>query len=475
MVVDTVVRNGRVVTPGGVVDGGVAIESERIVAVGAETGLPPARRSIDARGGWIIPGLLDAHVHLGAGGIDWAATAADFRTESRAAAHGGVTTALVFLFSLDTYLPFFDDLVRWGEANSVVDFAYHAGINTPEQIAEIPSLVARGVTSFKHFYTAYRGEGGGTIEAMDPGLLFHSFRTIAAVESGALAQVHAEDMDLINVHEGEMRAAGRRDLEAWSLSRPPICEAIAIEQIAMIAKETRVRPYIVHLSSAAGVEAVARAQRAGVSMVAETCPQYLTLHQGMEDTIGGWGKVNPPVRTVDDQERLWTAIRDGIVTTMGTDHPPLDLAGKQRGGRQFGDIWTVGPGIPSGMEHLLPLLLSAGVGSGRITIEQPVRVASENTAKAFGLYPRKGVLQAGSDADLVIVDPDRRGVIERDFYHGVAREWSPYFGHPLHGMPTLTMVRGTVVMENGTLVDASPRGNYLSRPVNQGNLPALRG
>jgi dihydropyrimidinase len=463
--IDTVILNGRVVTPGGVIDGGVAIEGERIVAVGLGDGLPPARRTIDAGGNYVIPGFLDAHVHLGPGSLDWPKIAQDFRTESRAAAFGGVTTALVFLFSLDSYLPVFDDLIRWGEESSVVDFAYHAGINFPAQIEEIPALVEHGITSFKHFFTAYRGEGGGTIEAMDPGLLFRSFRTIGAVGRGAVAQVHAEDMDLIRVHQEEIKASGRKDLEAWSLARPPICEAIVIDQIASIARETGARPYIVHLSTAAGVEAVERAQRSGVDLVAETCPQYLTLTQTMESEIGGWGKVNPPVRTTADQDRLWQALRDGSVTTMGTDHAPLDLAMKMRGGNQFDDIWTVGLGIPSGMEHLLPLLLSAGLGGDRLDVEQLVRVGSENTAKAFGLYPRKGVLQPGADADLVIVDPSIRGEIGRDFYHGVAREWSPYFGYPIRGLPVLTMVRGTIVVENRELVDPTPRGRYLPRPV----------
>jgi dihydroorotase-like cyclic amidohydrolase len=184
------------------------------------------------------------------------------------------------------------------------------------------------------------------------------------------------------------------DLEAWSLSRPPICEAIAIEQIAMIAKETRARAYIVHLSSAAGVEAVERAQRAGVDLIAETCPQYLILDQSMEEQIGCWGKLIPPIRKKADQERLWQALRDGSVTTLGTDHVPSDLATKQNGGKRFGDIWNARLGLPSSMEHLLPLMLSAGVNAGRLDMEALVRIGSENTAKVFGLYRRQSRLHA---------------------------------------------------------------------------------
>jgi dihydropyrimidinase len=463
MAVDIVIQNGVVVTPGGIVRGGVAVEDERIVAVGSEGGLPSGRRSIDAQGHYIIPGLIDAHVHLGPGGLNWPDTAADFSTESRAAAYGGVTTALVFLFSLDSYLPVFDDLVAMGEANSLVDFAYHAGINSAAQIAEIPALVERGVTSFKHFFTANRRAGTRIIEALDAGLMYASFATIAA--AGGIAQVHAEDIDLIQLHETSMRASRRTDLAAWSLSRPPLCEALAIAQVALIAKETGARAYIVHLSSAAGVEAVERAQRAGVDLVAETCPQYLTLDQGMERDVGCWGKLIPPLRTAADQERLWQALRDGTVTTLGTDHVPLDLAAKQCGGDQFGDIWKARLGIANGMEHLLPVMLSAGLASGRLDIEALVRLACANTAKVFGLYPRKGAIQAGSDADLVIVDPTIEGAIGPGFYHGVAHEWSPFFGFPIRGLARLTMVRGTVVMEDRELVDDTPRGRYLRRSV----------
>jgi dihydropyrimidinase len=150
---------------------------------------------------------------------------------------------------------------------------------------------------------------------------------------------------------------------------------------------------------------------------------------------------------------------------MGTDHAPIDRATKERGGGQFDNVWTGGPGIPNGMEHLVTIMLSAGVAAGRIDIEQLVKITSENTAKAFGLYPRKGALQPGSDADLVIVDPNAEGRIGRDFFHGVARDWSPYFDFPIRGAPTLTMVRGTVVIEDRELVEATPRGRYLPRPV----------
>ena len=462
MTVDTVVGNGLVVAPGGIIRGGVAIEGERIVAVGPDAGLPPARRRIEAGEGYIIPGFIDAHVHLGPGGVDWPPTARDFYTESRAAAFGGVTSALVFLFSLDSYLPVFDDIVAWGQQNSVIDFAFHAGINSFDQIAEIPALAALGITSFKHFFTANRRSGHGIIEAMDQGSLYASFRAIAA--TGGLAQVHCEDIDLINFHEAAVRAGGRRDLEAWSLCRPPLSEALAIAQVGMIAREAGTRAYVVHLSSAAGLEAVERAKHSGADLTAETCPQYLALDQGMEAEIGCWGKLIPPLRPKADQDHLWRALRDGTISTLGTDHVPVDLHHKQRGGAQFGDIWTAALGIPNGMEHLLPVMLSAGLAGKRIDLETLVKAGSENTARAFGLYPRKGVLQAGSDADLVVIDPHIRGAIGRDFYHGIAREWSPFFGFPLHGLPVLTMVRGEVVMQGRALTDAPSRGRYLARP-----------
>jgi dihydroorotase-like cyclic amidohydrolase len=462
MTVDTTIRNGQVVTPSGIVDGAVAIDNGSIVAIGLEVGLPPARRTIDAERGYVIPGFIDAHVHIGPGGVNWPPTAQDFYTESRAAAYGGVTTALVFLFSLQSYLRVFEDLVEWGEANSVIDFAFHAGINSYEQIAEIPALIKLGVTSFKHFYTANRRSGHGIIEAMDPASMFASFKTIAG-EHG-VAQVHCEDIDIIQLHESQVRTTGRKDLEAWSLARPPLSEALAIAHVAMIAKDVGAHGYIVHLSSAAGLDAVEQAQRVGTHLTAETCPQYLVLDQGMESEIGAWGKLIPPLRQKSDQTRLWEALNAGSVTTLGTDHVPIDFKTKHRGGNQFNDIWTVGLGIPNGMEHLLPVMLSAGVASGRLNMEQLVKIGSENTARTFGLYPKKGVLQAGADADIVIVDPNAVGRIERDFYHGIAHDWSPYFGFPLHGLPIMTMVRGEVVVHRRKPANGPARGRYLRRP-----------
>jgi dihydropyrimidinase len=186
----------------------------------------------------------------------------------------------------------------------------------------------------------------------------------------------------------------------------------------------------------------------------------------MKEQIGCCGKVNPPLRTKADQERLWQALRDGGVTTLGTDHVPSDLATKQNGGKQFGDIWMSRPGLPSGMEHLLPLLLSSVISAGRLDIQALARIGSENTAKLFRLYPRKGTLQPGSDADLVIIDPTIEGQIGRDLYRRVAHECSPYFGYSLLGLPILTMVRGSVVMESGTLVDERSHGRFLRRLKN---------
>jgi dihydropyrimidinase len=185
----------------------------------------------------------------------------------------------------------------------------------------------------------------------------------------------------------------------------------------------------------------------------------------MEAEIGGWGKLIPPIRQKADQARLWQALKDGSVTTFGTDHVPVDFKMKHRGGKakQFNDIWNIGLGIPNGMEHLLPVTWSAGIAAGRLTVEELVKIGSENTARAFGLYPKKGALQEGSDADIVIVDPDAEGEIGRNFYHGLARDWSPYFGFRLHGLPVMTMVRGEVVMEQRKLSDTTSRGRYLAR------------
>jgi dihydropyrimidinase/dihydroorotase len=471
MKADLVLRGGLVVTPAGVVAGGVAVAGERIVTVSADGTLPEGRRVIDARGGYIIPGLIDAHVHMTS--EEDASIEDGFRenlaVETRGALHGGVTTFAHFVGrDEEPLLPNVLTTIREGNRWSHVDFFLHGIVSTEQHLAEQPAVWTQGVTSFKHFFNAYKPrptEGLAHLgRPSDAGLLYRSLRFCARQGSSALVMVHAEDIDLVAVLEDELRRAGRRDLGAWSEARPNVAEAIRIHMAIELAKQAGASLYVAHLSTAEGADLVASARREGWPIWSEVTPHHLTHTGDMEAEIGCWGKVNPPLRARADLERLWRGFRDGGITCFGSDHGTggRRRATREKNGGQFQNIWAARAGNRGGLEHALPVLMTFGVHAGRISMEDLVRVTATDTARAFGLYPRKGALVPGADADLVIVDPDHEAVVDVDFYHCVC-EVSVYAGWTFRGMPRTTVVRGKVMMENGVTVGEPGWGRYVPR------------
>jgi dihydropyrimidinase len=469
--VDLVIGNGRVVTPGGVIGGGVAIKGERIVAVGADATLPPARRTIDAREQYVIPGLIDAHVHMGseedasiAEGL-----ARNMPVETDGALHGGVTTFAHFVGQRNEPLvPNIETTIREGNRWSRVDYFFHAIVSTDGHHAELPAVWDLGVTSFKHFFNAYKPrptEGlswlGGPSDA---GMLLRSLRFCAERGAPGICIVHCEDIDVVAVLEDELMAAGRTDLGAWSDARPNVAEYSRIAMAIDLAKTARAPIYIAHMSTAEGADHVAAARRDGWPVWAEVTPHHLTHTGTMEAEIGCWGKVNPPLRAAADVERLWRAFHDGGITCLGSDHGTggRTHATKAKGGPKHGNIWNARSGNRGGLEHFLPVLMTFGVHPGRISIEDVARVGALNTAKVFGLYPRKGALVPGADADVVIVDPDREAVVDDHFYHCLC-ETSVYGGYRFRGMARTTVVRGRVMMDEFETVGAPGWGRYVPR------------
>lgn len=471
--VDLVIRNGLVVTPAGTLHGGVAVDGETIVAVGAETTLPPGRRLIDARGQYVIPGLIDAHVHMGS--EEDTSTEDGLRdnmpVETDGALHGGVTTFAHFVGAAGARLvPRVRTTIREGNRWSHVDFFFHAFVMGEEHLQEQAEVYGLGVTSFKHFFNAYKPRGvedpgfswlGGPVDA---GTLYRSLRFCARQGYPAIGIVHAEDIDLIAVLEAEVRAAGRRDLAAWTEARPNVAEAMRIQMALEIARAAGAPLYIAHMSTGEGADLVAAARREGRAVWAEAGPSWLTHTADMEAEIGCWGKVNPPLRYPRDVERLWRGIHDGGVTCLGTDHGTggRTRAMKEKGGGKHDNIWAARAGIRGGLEHLLPVMMTFGVQPGRISIEDLVRVGATNTARAFGLYPRKGALLPGADADLVIVDPDREATVDDRFYHCLC-EVSIYAGRTFRGLARTTLVRGRVVMEDFETIGKPGWGRYVPR------------
>jgi dihydropyrimidinase/dihydroorotase len=461
---DLRVTNARVVTPNGELDGGVAAADGEIVAVGADRNLPEADRTIDAGGNYLLPGFIDPHVHWGLSRYEFEyheGLAHDFETETRGAVHGGVTTVVNFLLQREPYLPDMDYFVEAGEDNSYIDFAYHAIVHQDHHVEEIEDLADAGVRSFKVFFNWYKHASPELgIDHSDAGRVYRVLDKVADIPGGVV-MFHAENEDLAIERRTELQEAGRNDLPAWTEAAPNICEAMQIEQIGRMTEYTDSRAYIVHMSTGEGVDICERFQEQGVNLHAETLPAFLC--HTYEDDLGVWGKISPPLRGEASKRRLWEGLRTGVVDYVGTDHCPHKIEFKEKDQGQYGDMWDAIPGDNNGIEYLLPVMISEGVNKNRLSMERLVELCAEKNAKRWGLYPRKGALVEGSDADMVLVDLEKSAVVDDDFYHTMEPGYSTFHGQELTGLPTHTIVGGEVVVEDDELQVEKGGRNYLPR------------
>jgi len=449
---DLAIRGGTVVTPEStdVVD--VAVDGETIAAVG-----PDLRgvTEIDAAGKLVFPGIIDAHTHM-ALPVAGMRSSDDFLTGTTAAACGGVTTIVDFTVgAADRSIP--DDVdARLGDAtSSVIDYAVHAEVIgwRPGREWEFRDAVGLGVTSFK-FFTAYEASGRRT----PPDEMAVAFGALA--EWGAVALVHCEDERLIASIAERLTADEIGRMETLAEARPDLCERSAIVQVARIARETGCRTHVVHVSSGLGLEAVREGRTAGARLTAETCPQYLLLTRAAyarED--GHLFSASPALRTDDDREALWTALRCRDLDLVATDHCPFTRAQKT----WCGDFRALPYGLP-GVETLLPLVYSEGVGRGRLGLNDVPRLLCEGPARAFDLHPRKGTIGVGADADLVVFDPEAPWTLSASDLH-MNTDFSPYEGHEVVGRVVTTIARGAVVCRDGTCVAQPGRGAFVERQV----------
>jgi len=341
----------------------------------------------------------------------------------------------------------------------MIDGVFYALIMSDRHIEEIPECVRDlGIISFK-FHMVYRGREAESIglpgyESCDDGMLYAGFKKIREVGYPVKAMVHTENPEIYFRLSEKLIAEGRDDLAAWTEARPSFVEEEALRSALFIAKVTHAPLYVVHMSIGRGVNIVAQAKAEGMKLTVETCPHYLTLTKDI-DGDPRLAKVNPSLKDKEDVERLWWGIQHGLIDTLGTDHCALtkDLKNKT------GDLWHCVPGFP-GVATLLPVMLSEGVNKGRISLEKMVEVCSYNTAKTFALYPKKGAVKVGSDADLVIVDLDKRVKVTPEILKS-SSDYTLYDGWEFRGWPSLTMVRGTVVMEEGEIVGKPGTGEYI--------------
>ncbi|SEP25973.1 dihydroorotase [Halogranum amylolyticum] len=461
---DLRVVNAKVVTPSGTIHGGVAARDGKIVAVGSN--LPDANEEIDAEGNYLVPGFIDPHVHWGLSRYEFEdyheGLAHDFETETRGAVHGGVTTVVNFLLQRDPYLPDMEFFREVGAANSYIDFAYHAIVHQDHHVEEIEGLAEEGIRSYKVFFNWYKHASPELgIDHSDAGRTYKVLKQVAEIPNGVV-MFHAENEDLAIERRKELQAEDRNDLLAWCESAPNICEAMQVEQIAQLTEFTDSRAYIVHMSTGEGVDICERYQDKGVNIHAETLPAFLS-HTKHDEELGVWGKISPPLRGEASKKRLWEGLRTGVVDYLGTDHCPHKIEFKEKEKGKHGDVWEAIPGDNNGIEYFLPVMVSEGVNKNRISMERLVEVCAENNAKRWGLYPRKGALVEGSDADMVVVDLQKSAVVDDDFYHTMEPRYSTYHGKELTGLPTHTIVGGEVVVEEGELQVEKGGRDYLPR------------
>ena len=452
MTYDTIVRGGRVVLPdAGVQELDLAIRDGRVAAH-----LPPrsdaeAAEVIDASGRVVLPGVIDPHTHLGLGDPQ-----TDYLTETNAAALAGITTVLNFLMSGDPYEAEYRINRERADAQAHVDYGLHAVISTREQLAEIDRYAGEfGVTSFK-FFMSFRGDEGAYIGLLpiDDGVMFELFEAVGA-RPGAVVCVHAENIEVVWSIRRRLQESQRDDLKAWSESRPSFTEAEAAVRAMLFAYETGAAAYLVHTSSEETLDEVRNFRERGGVVYVETCPHYLT--HTYDSPVGTLGKQNPPLRGPDDLEALWDAIADGTVDAIGSDHAP------RLGDRKQGTVWTASPGQPN-MPLILPVLLGEGVNKRGLPLERVAEVTAANPARIFGLWPQKGSLRVGADADLVIADLDAERTVTPASLQGRA-DYSIYDGMTLRGWPQTTMLRGAVVSRDGQVVSRPGQGRFIHRTL----------
>ena len=440
------IANCVLVRPTGRVPASILIDDGRIVAIVRPDDRPEAEQTIDASGRFVIPGLIDPHVHLGLSqsfeNACW--------NESRAAVTGGVTAMMHYLISPDSFTATYEQHAKAVETRSLVDVGFHGMVQNDLQVSEISQTTeSLGLTSYK-FHMAMKGpEAAYGIRGVDDGLMFEGLQEVARTP-GVIALAHTENIDVILRFRDRWIDRWKQDPESavWTDYRPAFTEEEAIVRACLFAQQAGAPLGVVHNSVGRGPELLAAAKVRFPHLYMETCPQYLSLTQDMK--LGTWGKVNPPLRTAADVEMLWQALASGQIDWMGSDHCDYDLATRE------GNLWEVGPGLASGVAMILPILLSKGINERRITLERLVEVTSANTARIFGFAPAKGTIDVGSDADLVILDLDRTLTITHNLLNSYS-DYSPYEGMRIQGWALTTIAGGEVVYDRGEVNDTTKR------------------
>ncbi len=449
------VRGGKVVTPEGVFPADVLTLGERIFAVGDGLPLNMADEVIDASGCFVLPGVIDPHVHIQ---LDTGIyqTRDDWEVGTKAAACGGVTTVLDFAtqFKGQTLEEALEN--RWNEIDgkAVIDYGLHVMVTDlpAGEEDEIATLSRLGAPTAK-VYTTYRPN-----YYMDDDQLLRTFK--AAAKHDVMVMVHAENDAIVSAATERLIQAGKTDLRYHGDARPMLAEQEAAHRVAFLAAEADARVYVVHNSTARTSEILAEARGKGADVIAETCPQYLILDDSLyRGEHPEWVILQPPLRPKGQGDRLWELLAQGVVSTVGTDHCDYTLEQKVA----TMEFPTTPGGIP-GLETSLRLMYTHGVVAGRISLSRLVEVMSYNPARIFGLYPRKGTIQPGSDADIVVYDPEPEETITASRLHTIGG-YTPYEGMKVKGAIKAVLSRGMPVCVNGEFTGQVGRGRYVERRI----------
>ncbi len=460
MTVDAVITGSHVIFQNQMVDKNIVIDEGKIV--GLTNDIPSCDLKIKGDGLVSLAGIIDPHIHYGVySPIDEAAI-----TESKVAAIGGVTTMMRMLRLHGSYKKNLDSHLVASSKTHYVDYTIHASILHKDQINEMEFCKDKGITSFK-IYMNLGEEVSHVYMDMQPGdrslredrveMTTDMIEKIVAKAASLNCPVlvHAEDYQMCSCGIQTAKEKKMDGLAAWSQSRPVESEVKSITTISQIARKYGCIIYFVHIGSNAAIDAISKEKKNGTKIHVETCPHYLTL--SYESQKGYLAKVMPPIRSSKDVESVWQEIQGGMMDTIGTDHVANRLKLKLGGET----VWNALAGFP-GMGTMLPILLSEGVNKGRINLQQLSNMTSLNTARIFGMYPKKGIIQKGSDADIVLVDLKKEGKVSAQTIDGFS-DYNVYEGWKLKGWPVKTIVRGSIVAEDFKIIAKPGYGKFVSR------------
>ncbi|MBI4525623.1 MAG: amidohydrolase family protein [Deltaproteobacteria bacterium] len=484
---DLVIQNGNLVIPPDIIKGSVGIKGEKIAAIATDLSGFPAKKTIDAKGNYVLPGVVDPETHLGI----HRPLEDDFISETKAALAGGVTTWGMMLTSptisrgykqfkdpedsvpFSQVIPIFQEL---GNTHSMVDYFLTPLVANDAQVEEIPRLAEEfGATSYKYYLHLKRGqETLGHWEpqrkigiyGFDDGTVFIGMEHVGRLGPPCIVCIHPENWEIIRVMQARLLKQGRKDNAAWDERCPHFVEAMHVRQYAYLAKVTNCPLYIVHTTTRETIDEILRARSEGVKVISETGFVYFTLDHNVY-------KINVPLRDRETMDQLWKAAAAGEIDCTGSDHVNHGVPRDKM--EVKGDVWKTVSGFSSRVEAILPAMLSEGVNKGRISLTRCVELCSEGPAKAFGLYPKKGVLRVGADADIVLVDLQKKQKITANMLLTSAG-WSVFEGWEVTGWPYMVFLRGEVALEwndreQKANIVGKPRGRYQARKLGHANYP----